>query len=118
MIYAHSLKSVSAFCSDLRDHSAKCIVSIVGITILIVLLIAGILIMLLWLYDALTFKTLKYNQDEMCSFQPSTPTSVENGHSDSDHHNQPTTTTTSSNSSTPPRMRRRRGRGNMLIVDE
>uniref|UniRef100_A0A914QK74 Uncharacterized protein n=1 Tax=Panagrolaimus davidi TaxID=227884 RepID=A0A914QK74_9BILA len=65
------------------------------------------------------FSTLKYNQDEMCSFQPSNPISVENGHSDSDHHNHPTTTTTStSNSSTPPRMRRRRGRGNICIVDE
>uniref|UniRef100_A0AC35FBC4 Uncharacterized protein n=1 Tax=Panagrolaimus sp. PS1159 TaxID=55785 RepID=A0AC35FBC4_9BILA len=118
MIFVHSLKSVSAFCADLRDHSAKCIVSIVGITILIVLLIAGILIMLLWLYDALTFKTLKYNHDEMCSFQPSNAISVENGHSDSDHHNPPTTTTSSTNSSDPPRMRRRRGRGNILIVDE
>uniref|UniRef100_A0A914Z0E4 Uncharacterized protein n=1 Tax=Panagrolaimus superbus TaxID=310955 RepID=A0A914Z0E4_9BILA len=112
-----SFKHVSAFCDDLRDHSTKCVISIVGITVLVVLLIAGVLIMLLWLYDSLTFKTLKSHHDDTCTSysQPFNPISIEGGHTDSDNHHPSTTTTSSSSNSSTPRMRRR---GKCLIVNE
>uniref|UniRef100_A0AC34FGZ8 Uncharacterized protein n=1 Tax=Panagrolaimus sp. ES5 TaxID=591445 RepID=A0AC34FGZ8_9BILA len=78
--------------------------------------------MLLWLYDALTFKTLKSGHDETCSTnspQPLNPISIEGGggQTDSDyyyHHPTPTTTSSSDDSSTP-RMRRR---GKYFVVNE
>uniref|UniRef100_A0A7E4VUQ6 Membrane protein ORF132 n=1 Tax=Panagrellus redivivus TaxID=6233 RepID=A0A7E4VUQ6_PANRE len=53
---------VTAICDDFHDDSVSCVLSIVGIVTLVVLLIAAVIVMLIFLYDAICLKD---------SFQPS-----------------------------------------------
>uniref|UniRef100_A0A7E4VU68 Membrane protein ORF132 n=1 Tax=Panagrellus redivivus TaxID=6233 RepID=A0A7E4VU68_PANRE len=47
---------VTAICDDFHDDSVSCVLSIVGIVTLVVLLIAAVIVMLIFLYDAICLK--------------------------------------------------------------